>query len=716
MVTHSWTDHALVLLHDFPHIGMPGVSQQLLNRVLAECLQAALIGGSFLTSKMLMTGALKDFPLSLLFAHVSILWSVQTQWSTRKTKTYALSSLLIGRDIGAFWFLVLVLTAYVCSISAYKVLRFAGSVPTASMLLSVHFSAGPYNRCSVSKSQEMLNVAARATVFAIGFAFVLIWDYRVNVTSRDMSVAFLISSHLLVRITAIAVAIQDRISVPWFLRTTYRPMKRRHWPLCVLPPLAIVAYLDEASQPFVGTISTGNCMILLVNLVLTTAACIVSCIAPTSDLLTPDSLASLDTSIHVDQGNRTILAFSGSVCLGSWLLLDSPAMLSSWQVVGYLTALVVARSPPTRWLVTEDRMSKDSALLGCRADVHQCAHSPGTDGTATRTSSAHQLCRQANQSNSRIVSVLVIWSIFACTILLKPAVLDYYRIDIGTSVTPSTDFDVVIAAYDRPGIEMAHDIDSIMSLQTLQNRTTSIYIYNKGPETSQFERNIRQNLRNASTLYIEGLDNKGKEGGTYLHHIVSQWDSLARHTLFIQEQPHDFALLKQRIADYLVPETGFMSLSYEGKTWKQCEHLRAGTWTGITESISRVSSMVNSSDTCQDPLLTFRGQFLVSDARIRSNSKTMYAVLLHGLVDDRSWMHAPALLRSPWVNAESDSVVDPVFGYTLERLWGVIMRCSNRHVADRSPSLLGSYMRSVWFGQKVAFEDVQCLDDDSKDL
>jgi hypothetical protein len=299
-------------------------------------------------------------------------------------------------------------------------------------------------------------------------------------------------------------------------------------------------------------------------------------------------------------------------------------MLSSWQVVGYLTALVVARSPPTRWLVTEDRMSKDSALLGCRADVHQCAHSPGTDGTATRTSSAHQLCRQANQSNSRIVSVLVIWSIFACTILLKPAVLDYYRIDIGTSVTPSTDFDVVIAAYDRPGIEMAHDIDSIMSLQTLQNRTTSIYIYNKGPETAQFERNIRQNLRNASTLYIEGLDNKGKEGGTYLHHIVSQWDSLARHTLFIQEQPHDFALLKQRIADYLVPETGFMSLSYEGKTWKQCEHLRAGTWTGITESISRVSSMVNSSDTCQDPLLTFRGQFLVSDARIRSNSKTMY--------------------------------------------------------------------------------------------
>ena len=116
------------------------------------------------------------------------------------------------------------------------------------------------------------------------------------------------------------------------------------------------------------------------------------------------------------------------------------------------------------------------------------------------------------------------------------------------------------------------------------------------------------------------------------------------------------------------------------------------------------------------PLLTFRGQFLVSDARIRSNSKAMYTVFLHGLIDAGSWMHAPALLRSPWINAELESLNDPVLGYTIERLWGVIMRCSNRHVAKCSPSLLGSYIRSVWFGQKVTFEDVRCLDDSARDL
>jgi hypothetical protein len=94
----------------------------------------------------------------------------------------------------------------------------------------------------------------------------------------------------------------------------------------------------------------------------------------------------------------------------------------------------------------------------------------------------------------------------------------------------------------------------------------------------------------------------------------------------------------------------------------------------------------------------------------------MYAVLLQGLIDAGSWMHAHALLRSPWINAESDSLDDPALGCTLEHLWGVIMRCSNRYVAKRSPSLHGSYIRSVWFGQKVTVEDVQCLDDSARDL
>jgi hypothetical protein len=78
-------------------------------------------------------------------------------------------------------------------------------------------------------------------------------------------------------------------------------------------------------------------------------------------------------------------------------------------------------------------------------------------------------------------------------------------------------------------------------------------------------------------------------------------------------------------------------------------------------------------------------------------------------------MHVLALLQSPWVSAESDSLVYPMFGYTLERLWRVNRRCFDGQIASRSPSLLGTQIRSVRFGQKVAIEDVQCLGHDSQD-
>lgn len=153
-----------------------------------------------------------------------------------------------------------------------------------------------------------------------------------------------------------------------------------------------------------------------------------------------------------------------------------------------------------------------------------------------------------------------------------------------------------------------------------------------------------------------------------------------------------------------------MSLSYEGKLWKQCEHLSAGSCSGVTTAVSLVSEMVRPGGECQDSVLIFRAQSLASSARIRGNDRAIYSELLDKLLDSTSWMYATEVLRSPWTASREVSLAYSVFGYALERLWGVVMRCSNDRLAFRSPSLLGSYARSVWFGQKVPIEDVQCLD------
>jgi hypothetical protein len=673
-------------------------------------LSLCLAGTSLLTSRALLLGSLKDYPLSLVLAQLSVFLVLRTQTFAHKANAGAKQLPLRREEIGALWFLVITVLSCICFISAYKTLRFAGSLPTATLLLTMRFSTDHVDLSLIARTTRLMFTVARAAIFICGFALVLLWDYRLNVTSRDMSLAFLVSSHVITQIPGFAAWLQDRSCVPDFLKADHRPITTHYWLPLLMALIGVIAYLDESSKPFVGTISTSNCTVLLANLVVTAAAILFSGNSTDSDTLNFHRLDLSGSRTLLDQDIPTTLAFSGFVSLGSCLLLESSAVLSPWQFVGYLTALVVSRSRSVERVAPEYPDVNSHTLLEDQTFLLQRAQDPKKSGCATGYTNARDAYQYNKLLSYTIACAVIFWSLFAYNASLEPVALDRIAVSIDTSVAESMDLDIVIAAYSRPGHEIAHEINSIVSLTNIQNHTIRIYIYNKGAETSLLEQSIQEDLFNTTEWYMEELDNLGREGGTYLHHIVSHWDALARHTLFVQEQAHDFALLKRRIADYLVPETGFLSLSYEGKIWEHCEHLRAGSWPGVTTSIARVASMVNSSDVCYNPVLTFRGQFLASNTRIRSNDRDMYAKLLSDLVNAESWMHAPELLQSPWVDAESDSLVDPVFGYTLERLWGVIMRCSDSHIAAQSPSLLGWYMRSVWFGQKVPIEDVQCLD------
>jgi hypothetical protein len=124
----------------------------------------------------------------------------------------------------------------------------------------------------------------------------------------------------------------------------------------------------------------------------------------------------------------------------------------------------------------------------------------------------------------------------------------------------------------------------------------------------------------------------------------------------VQLPKHSFVLLSQRISDYFVQETGSMSLSYEGKLWKQCEHLSAGSWPGVTTAVSLVSEMVRPGGECQDSVLIFRAQSLASSARIRGNDRAIYSELLDKLLDSTSWMYATEVLRSPWTASREVSL------------------------------------------------------------
>jgi hypothetical protein len=660
-----------------------------------------------------MMGMLRDYPVSLLLMQALSILAVQIISSNRQTDPQKTQLTRRCATIEAVFCLAIVIVSCACSVCAYKILRFAGSLPTAILLLSLHWSLTYEFWQSPSMRKSIAVTSIQALVFAWGFAMLLFWDFRLNMTSRDMSIAWLLLSHTLRLMPTFASRLQRSLQLPQSSQARLRSSQISYWLAFAILLLATVTYLDEGSQPFVGIPSKLGCLLVAINLFLTASVYSLSDVVSLFDMLGADKFHPGEPrDLPEPRDAWKTLAFTGLVSLGSLLVPGRPIYLSPWQFAGYIAALAASSSAfPSPWQAGRRNTEVTSPAV-LEHQYHQLENGDHKDGiqNSVKSESLGKPTQMRQTSHAAMICAITTWLLFGSIIWLKPTKLVYPTDDLDVAFDPPTDFDIVVAAYDRPGIDIAQDVNALLIPQTMLNRTTRIFVYDKGPEPALLEHDLRKHLSSSTQMFFEKLGNEGREGATYLHHITSRWDELARHTLFIQEHAHDFVLLKQRISDYFVQETGFMSLSYEGKLWKQCEHISAGSWPGVTSAVSRVSEMVHPGSDCQDPVLTFRGQFLVSSARIRGNDRAKYSELLDKLFDSTSWMYAPEVLRSPWTGSREVSLVDPVFGYTLERLWGVIMRCSNDKIAFRSPSLLGSYVRSVWFGQKVPFEDVQCLD------
>jgi hypothetical protein len=271
--------------------------------------------------------------------------------------------------------------------------------------------------------------------------------------------------------------------------------------------------------------------------------------------------------------------------------------------------------------------------------------------------------------------------------------------------------DIVIARYGELAADVAETLDLLLAVESVRAVHARVVIYNKNTDTLEFERELLGNLTTSdANVSCHALENIGREADTYFRHILSSWDNLATHTLFAQAEMDNVATMPKWIDTFFVPETGFLQLAYEGRTCADCGH--CGSYTDDPEVMAAIYSLTNPNKQCRDLVWTFRGQFIASGARIRANGKDVYENLLRDLTDPESEMHAPKFTESIWHSAEhqQDSLNNPVFGFTLERLWGVIMQCSEPRVGHQSPSQDAVSVRPQWLAGGFRYDDAQCLD------
>jgi hypothetical protein len=248
-----------------------------------------------------------------------------------------------------------------------------------------------------------------------------------------------------------------------------------------------------------------------------------------------------------------------------------------------------------------------------------------------------------------------------------------------TMPTPKNKFDIVISMYKEDQIKMAEQLRELKGLTSLKGLEPKVIIYVKDQEADA--ESIKKTV-GADVVKI--IPNRGREGGTYLHHIVNEWDNFAAHTMFLQGDMHKFQKFTDRISDYFVPKTGVLSLGF-GQSTCECNNCK-DSWGGedIWFRVPEVWSAVHG-ELCPNSgiLISYGGQMIVSASRMRSSRKQVYEHI-KGILesDEEHWIHA---------DSKADSFVDkpdnPFFGHTLERSWMTLFHCSDPKLAVTCPSL-----------------------------
>ena len=303
-----------------------------------------------------------------------------------------------------------------------------------------------------------------------------------------------------------------------------------------------------------------------------------------------------------------------------------------------------------------------------------------------------------------ILSTLVCWLFIIWSSVHGSDTWDLHphRPSLDLTYTPSSTFDVVISMYKESLDEVLRTVQLVNSVPAITSRSPRFLFYVKDAEAD-----LDRIQTAIPSVNITILPNRGREGETYLYHIVSQWDNLANHTMFLQAETHNPRELLPRIRDYYGADTGMLSLSFVGNTCdcrsKTCGDRFWSDESGIVRSIhERANNITCSPDENNEYnqiLLSYKGQFIASAARIRGIDRGIYEELRNLLIDESSRVH-----QEPYLQGRKDKMSAPVFGYTVERLWSSLMQCSDSRVAKLCPSLLSGFRTG---GKR---SDCQCFD------
>ncbi|GAA94293.1 uncharacterized protein L969DRAFT_97384 [Mixia osmundae IAM 14324] len=252
--------------------------------------------------------------------------------------------------------------------------------------------------------------------------------------------------------------------------------------------------------------------------------------------------------------------------------------------------------------------------------------------------------------------------------------------------------DVVVAYYDEP-------LDRIHVLWAALNAAPAIYLRN--PKLHLYVKAPDANLTALAMEYhphkLQQLENRGREGGTYLSHILQHYDAterwlnpdiprsrsaqhsgaMAKHTIFLQAHlgwnnmaGARFALLRQNtrfmsFGPYIEMKDGvegYLGNGLEIPGFDDIYQIFVGHgWQGGSSQLASWSAQV-----------------VASREAIMRNAQSAYKKILSQVTADHA---SPDIQVPPWWDHKKGDPSDPWFGHAVERAWPIIFGCDEYQIA-----------------------------------
>jgi hypothetical protein len=243
----------------------------------------------------------------------------------------------------------------------------------------------------------------------------------------------------------------------------------------------------------------------------------------------------------------------------------------------------------------------------------------------------------------------------------------------GISRADTPTLDIVVSMYKENLTALAEDLHHLRDLPCFQGIDIRTIIYTKDDNA-----NLSSIYHATNATQITQLPNAGREGGTYLSHILLAWDDLARHTIFIQAALHHASYVRQRITHNFNARTGVLPL----QAMAACVcHSCTDAWNSQVkfQRLAEIYSALNSKLCPEEITICYSGQILVSARRIRRRKKEIYEHLKGVLESDMDhWIHKDE--KADWF---ADEVTNPYFGHTIERSYMVLWGCDDTSIVQK---------------------------------